>query len=57
MIKISTEERYIKYEKCISCSSKENLKAIIITNDYTNKDNVIIVCNECLNKYIKNKED
>lgn len=50
MIKISKEDKYIKYQKCTSCCTDKNINAIIITNDVTNQDNIYTLCDNCLKK-------
>lgn len=54
-VKLSNELRYIKYEKCLSCGTEENLYTIIIENDYTGHKNSFVLCEECL-KNLKIKD-
>ena len=50
-VKLSNELRYIKYEKCLSCGTEENLYTIIIENDYTGQKNSFILCKECIKSF------
>lgn len=56
MIMLSEDEKYIKYEKCRSCGSEKNTKALIIENDLTKQKSIIVLCDDCLKNIVVNKK-